>query len=108
MTNNISAPELASWLQDTGRDDPLLLDVRESAELQICKIPGSVHMPMQTIPSRVNELDPDATIVCICHHGGRSMQVANFLKQQGFTDVINLTGGVDAWARQVDPSMNTY
>ena len=108
MTDIISAPELASWLEDGSRDNPLLLDVRELNELQVCRIPGSIHMAMHTIPSRVNELDPDAAIVCICHHGARSMQVANFLVQQGFTNVINLTGGVHAWAVQVDPDMNTY
>ena len=65
-------------------------------------------MPMQTVTERFQELDPDAVTVCICHHGARSMQVANYLERSGFTQVINLTGGVHAWAQQVDNSMPTY
>ena len=104
----ISATELANWLSDDARAKPLLLDVREIRELEICQIPASVHMPMQTVPARINELNPDADIVCICHHGARSMQVANFLKQHGYDKVINLTGGIHAWAKEVDPNMSTY
>lgn len=63
---------------------------------------------MNTIPGRFAELDEEQPVVCICHHGGRSMQVAAFLERQGFTKVINLSGGVHAWAAQVDPSMPTY
>ena len=65
-------------------------------------------MPMQTIPLRLDELDPDKRIVCICHHGARSMQVGLFLESRGFSDVVNLSGGVAAWARSVDPAMPTY
>jgi len=63
---------------------------------------------MSSIPARQEELDPEQAIVCICHHGARSMQVAAFLERAGFTDVTNLTGGVHAWAMQVDTSMPTY
>lgn len=104
----ITAPELAAWLNDQTKKSPFLLDVREPAEYQTCHIPGVVLMPMQTVPLRMQELDADAVIVCICHHGGRSMQVANFLLRNGFAEVINLTGGVHAWAQQVDQSMATY
>lgn len=104
----LSVTELAAWLLDTQRPAPLLLDVREPWEFETCHIPGAQLMPMQTIPARFQELDPDQQIVCICHHGGRSMQVANFLHRQGFTQVLNLTGGVHAWANQVDESMPTY
>jgi len=104
----ISAPELAAWLADSAREQPLLLDVREPWEYQTCNITGSLPMPMNTVPARQQELDPDATIVCICHHGGRSAQVASFLERQGFGKTINLSGGVAAWARQVDPAMPTY
>ena len=104
----MTAPELAQWLADPSRTKPLLLDVREPAEYQICHLEESLLIPMNTIPARHGELDPDAPIVCICHHGGRSMQVANFLERNGFTQVINLTGGVHAWAQQVDPAMPTY
>lgn len=105
---NVTAPELFSWLSDDARENPLLLDVREAWEYQTCHIPGSVLKPMNTIPDKLSELDPKQPVVCICHHGIRSMQVAHFLEQQGFSDVTNLTGGVDAWAIQVDNSMPTY
>jgi rhodanese-related sulfurtransferase len=105
---HITAPELAQWLADTGKKSPVLLDVREPWEYQTCHIGGAQLMPMQTIPGRFHELDQEATIVCICHHGGRSMQVASFLERQGFDNIINLTGGVHSWAQQVDPGMPTY
>lgn len=104
----LSATELAVWLADSARDKPFLLDVREPNEFQYCHIEGAVLMPMQSIPARLNELEEDAAIVCICHHGMRSMQVARFLEQNGFANIINLTGGVHAWAQQVDPNMPTY
>lgn len=104
----ITAPELAAWLADPQRPAPLLLDVREAAEFAICHIPGASLMAMNTVPARINELEEEAEIVCICHHGARSMQVASYLERQGFGKVINLTGGVHAWALQVDTSMPTY
>lgn len=105
----ITVTELAQWLADGSRPDPVLLDVREDGEVQICAIPGIKHIPMGQIVARATELDEDADIVCICHHGGRSMQVASFLEQRaGFTKVYNLSGGVNAWAIQVDPSMAKY
>ncbi|KTG16172.1 MULTISPECIES: rhodanese-like domain-containing protein [unclassified Guyparkeria] len=105
---NITAKELATWLDDRASTAPVLLDVREPWEYQLCHIDGSRTMPMNTVPAHVEQLEPDRPIVCICHHGMRSMQVALFLEQQGFSDVINLTGGVDAWAAQVDSGMPTY
>lgn len=104
----VSAPELATWLADSGREPPLLLDVREPWETRICRIEGSEPVPMQALPARLASLDPARPIVCVCHHGGRSMQVAMFLARQGYGDVYNLAGGVDAWARQVDSAMPTY
>jgi rhodanese-related sulfurtransferase len=85
-----------------------LLDVRESWEYQTARIEGSTLIPMGEIARRVGELDAGSDLVVICHHGGRSMQVAIFLERQGFPRVHNLSGGVDAWARTVDPSMPTY
>ena len=105
---HLSAPELAQWLADDARPQPVLLDVREPWEFQTCHIDGASAMPMRTVPARLAELDPDQPVVCICHHGARSMQVAGFLEQNGFTDVSNLTGGVHAWALQVDNKMPTY
>ena len=108
MIQSISAPELAAWLADTQRPAPTLLDVREGWEVQTCALPGITHVPMHLIPTQLQSLDPEAEIVCICHHGARSMQVAAFLARQGFEKVINLSGGMDAWARQVDPTTPTY
>jgi len=104
----LSAPQLAEWLADQGRPAPLLLDVREPWEYELCHLPGSTHIPMQTIPARSNELAPDAEVVVICHHGVRSLQVAMFLERSGFDSVYNLMGGVAAWAQDVDPTMRRY
>lgn len=105
---HITAPALSDWIADTSRAKPVLLDVREPWEYQTCHIGGATLMPMNTIPGRVAELDADASIVCICHHGARSAQVGAFLERNGFTQITNLTGGVHAWALQVDNSMPTY
>ena len=104
----ITPEQLAAWLADAGRKSPQLLDVREPWEFQACHIEGSQPLPMGEIPRRLAELDPSAEVVVICHHGGRSMQVAAFLEKQGFSSVSNLAGGVDGWAREVDPAMPVY
>jgi rhodanese-related sulfurtransferase len=104
----VSARELATWLADDRREKPLLLDVREPWEAQICRINGSELVPMQALSARLPDLDRERPIVCICHHGGRSAHVAMFLARYGYESVYNLTGGVDAWARQVDTTMPTY
>jgi len=104
----ITAPELAAWLADDTRAKPVLLDVRENWEFETCHIDGSVLMPMNTIPARIDDLDEDAEIVCICHHGARSMNVAAFLERNGFGKMVNLTGGIHAWALQVDGAMAKY
>jgi rhodanese-related sulfurtransferase len=106
--NHLTAPELAAWLDDPARPRPLLLDVRENWECATCQIAGSTQIAMNTIPARIEELDDEAEIVCICHHGARSMQVAAFLERNGFTKVTNLSGGIHAWAVQVDSTMPTY
>lgn len=104
----LTAPELAAWLADPARPAPVLLDVREPWEVAHASMPGIVAIPMGQIPGRVDELEPDRPVVCVCHHGMRSMQVAMFLERRGFSDVWNLSGGIDAWSRQVDPSCPTY
>ncbi len=106
--DHLTAPELAARLADPDRPRPLLLDVREPWEYETCHIDGAALMPMQTIPARIDDLDEDAEIVCICHHGARSLQVAAFLERHGFGKVSNLTGGIHAWALQVDGSMPKY
>jgi rhodanese-related sulfurtransferase len=105
---NMTAPELAAWLADESRPRPVLLDVREPWEVQTCHIEGSVPIPMNSIPARLQELEEDLPIVCICHHGARSASVGTFLERNGFTQVTNLTGGIHAWALQVDNTMPTY
>jgi rhodanese-related sulfurtransferase len=105
---NLPAPDLAAWLADPARTKPVLLDVREAWEIQTAQIPGITHIPLQQIPARGQELDEDAEIVCICHHGARSAQAGMFLESRGYTKIYNLQGGIDAWARQVDASVPTY
>lgn len=104
----IRAQQLASWLADDQRRKPVLLDVREPWEFELCHLPGSLPIPMHLVPARQTELSPDDDIVVICHHGGRSMQVALFLERQGYSRLFNLTGGVEAWAGEVDPAMRRY
>jgi len=84
------------------------LDVRESWEYDICHIPGSLHIPMGQIHARLDELNAEQAWVVVCHHGTRSYQIAAYLQQNGFSKVMNLVGGVDAWALQVDLDMTRY
>src|SRR5262245_9654191 len=104
----ITPAELATWMTDAGRAKPVLLDVREPWEHERARIEGSQLLPMREIPARLDELDPAREIVAICHHGGRSMQVAAFLEKSGFANVHNLSGGLDAWSTSVDPSVPRY
>lgn len=104
----ISSNELAAWLSDARREKPVLLDVREPWEWETARIEGARHIPMREVPARVGEIDRDREVVAICHHGGRSQQVAMFLEKNGFAKVHNLQGGVDAWSRTVDPAVPLY
>lgn len=85
-----------------------LLDVREPWEYEICHIDGSINIPMSQFLQRMEELEKNARIVVICHHGARSLQVAGFLEANGFDQVVNLEGGVSAWAAEVEPTMPVY
>jgi rhodanese-related sulfurtransferase len=87
-----------------------LLDVREPGEIATAAIEGTLRIPMQQIPTRAEELVPQKNerIVVHCHHGGRSARVQAWLQQQGFTQVQNMTGGIDAWSQQVDSSVPRY
>jgi rhodanese-related sulfurtransferase len=102
--------QIAEWASQQAQR-PVLLDVREGWEVQTASTKPEaldlLHMPMQTIPARLHELDKSRPIACLCHHGGRSMQVASFLMQHGF-EVINVAGGIHAWSAQVDPSIPVY
>lgn len=100
--------ELASLL--TNGLKPTMIDVREENELSHGMIEDAVHIPMQQIPEKLPELEPEKSnmVVLICRSGKRSDQVGQFLEQNGFTDVINLVGGMNAWAEQIDPTMTVY
>jgi len=87
---------------------PILLDVREDWERQLCRLEDSVHIPLEELELRTDELDPKDEIVVYCHQGVRSAAVAEYLRSLGFRDVKNLAGGLDLWARAVDPSMRRY
>ena len=89
-------------------EDFVLLDVREAEEVALVQLPHSVHIPLGDIPSRLQELDPEAEIVVYCHHGVRSLRVVHFLRQHDFAQVVNLAGGIDAWANEIDPRMARY
>ena len=104
----IRPTELKAWLDDSRREAPFLLDVRELWEFDRCHIPNARLVPMGSIPTQLGELDPERETVVICHHGVRSYHAARFLEHNGFKNVINLSGGVDAWAKEVDPAMPLY
>jgi rhodanese-related sulfurtransferase len=89
---------------------PVKIDVREEVELQYGMIDGAVHIPMQSVPSQLNALEKNKndTIVLICRSGKRSQQIGTFMEEMGFTDIINLAGGMNAWAKDVDTSMTGY
>lgn len=107
MIQQVTAEQLRSRLAEPGRS-PALLDVREPWEYDVCHIAGSTSIPMSQLLARLEELEPSRPTIVICHHGVRSQHVAAYLERCGFSDVMNLVGGVDAWARCVDPAMPTY
>ena len=86
----------------------VLLDVRRHDEVEICALPGSLHVPMDELEERVSELDPSAKTVVLCHHGVRSLSVTVYLRGRGFRDVKSLEGGIDLWSRVIDPSIPRY
>ena len=99
-------PELAAHIQSG--HTPVLLDVREPWEWNLCRLPGAILIPMRELPARLSELNKDAETVVICHHGVRSYHAARYLETAGFVNVVNLSGGVAAWADEVDPAMPRY
>ncbi len=109
----VSPAQFSEWItQATAHGQPLILDVRETWECQLASIaPPDCEVqiiPMQTVPERLHELDKKRPIACLCHHGGRSMQVASFLEQHGFENITNISGGINAWSSQVDSSVPVY
>lgn len=113
MVAQVRPKDLAQWLNSMRAvGEPVVLDVREPYELQTASVTADgftlLAIPMGVIPPRLAELDPQRPIACLCHHGGRSMQVANFLKNRGFEHVANIAGGIHAWSAEVDPSIARY
>ena len=100
--------ELARWRADALRDAPLVVDVREPWEIELCRIDGSLSIPLGEVARRMDELPWDRPLVLVCHHGGRSQHAATLLAGAGFTQVHNLRGGVESWALDVDPTMKRY
>jgi len=113
MIAQIRPSELAQWLQSVRmHGEPIVLDVREPHELQLASVQANgfelLTIPMGVIPARLSELKPEQPIACLCHHGSRSMQVANFLKSRGFDHVANIAGGIHAWSAELDASIPRY
>jgi sulfur-carrier protein adenylyltransferase/sulfurtransferase len=98
----------ARWPNYAGGNEVVLLDVREHDELALAAVDGALHIPMREVPARLGELDADKPLVVMCHSGGRSRRVAEFLKGNGFTNVSNLAGGIDAWSTQIDSRVPRY
>ncbi len=115
MIAQVSPANFTAW-REAASLEPVVLDVREPWEVQTASVAPDgfalVHVPMQSLPARLAELQnsygADQPIACLCHHGMRSQQVAHYLVQHGFTDVVNLQGGIAAWAQQFDSSVPQY
>lgn len=114
MVQQLRPSQLAPWcaqLATQGRR-PVVLDVREAWEVQTASVQANgfdlVHIPLALLPARVQDLQPGTPVACLCHHGARSMRAAHFLVDRGFSQVINLAGGIDAWSQECDPSVPCY
>jgi adenylyltransferase/sulfurtransferase len=103
----ISVGEAAALLARND-DRTILIDVREPHELEICRVAAARHIPMRQIPEQLSALPRDRHLLIMCHHGGRSLRVTEFLRDQGFSTVSNVTGGIDAWAREIEPALARY
>jgi len=116
MIVQIRPAAFTQWLQSQQDTQPLVLDVREPWEVATASVQALpdapsfdvLHMPMQSIPQRLHELPQDRPIACLCHHGMRSQQVAAFLLNNGFDKVINISGGIDLWSRELDSGVAFY
>jgi rhodanese-related sulfurtransferase len=106
MAHEITVYELKAK-RDAGASF-VLLDVREPEEVALVHLAGSIHIPMGEIPGRLHELDPEKEIIVYCHHGVRSLRVANFLLQRDFERVASLAGGIDAWSVDIEPELPRY
>jgi len=105
MIEDLTPQEFQQSINDKGN---MLIDVREKSELDVCKIDGAINMPLSSITETFSDLDPSQSYSIYCHHGMRSMQVANFLLSKGFQSLFNLKGGIDAWSIEIDNSVERY
>ncbi len=119
MIDQIRPGQLTAWLHscqaaasDSAHSQPVVLDVREPAELRVASVKPDgfvlIAIPMNEIPARLAELNPNTPVACLCHHGIRSNQVARFLAAQNFGHVVNIAGGIEAWSDEVDTSLPRY
>jgi rhodanese-related sulfurtransferase len=112
LIDQVRPADLAKWLQSHAGASPVVLDVRESWELQTASVGADgfsvVAIPMNQVPARLGELDPAQPVACLCHHGARSQRVAMFLAQNGFAQVANVAGGIEAWSHELDPAVPRY
>ena len=102
----MSVADLAQWRAESRRFQ--LIDVRENWERDIVAVADAVALPMAEVPTRLDAVARDVPVVVMCHHGGRSMRVTQWLRQQGYANAVNLAGGIDSYARELDPSLPTY
>jgi rhodanese-related sulfurtransferase len=111
MIAQVRPAALAAWIREQDAST-VVLDVREPHELQRASVTADgfelLAIPMNSVPGRLAELDPARPIACLCHHGGRSQQVAMYLEHNGFTQVANVAGGIDAWTLELDPGIPRY
>lgn len=112
MIDQVRPSQLSDWLAQHASDQPVLLDVRDPLELTVARVRPEgfelVHIPMNELPARLGELDPQRPMACLCHHGVRSQRVAMFLAHNGFEQVVNIAGGIDAWSTERDPGVAQY
>lgn len=106
MVETISVSELKALLDASPA--PVVLDVREPWELAIARLPGTLDIPMNEIPDRLGDIPRDRQLIVMCRSGARSLRVANYLLQNGFSSVTNLTGGILAWSAEIDPNLPQY
>jgi len=108
LISQIAPVELHAWRADPERPAPVLVDVREPWEYAHCRIDGSLSIPLGELPARLRELSRERELVLVCHHGNRSQNAAQWLAQNGYANVHNLRGGIEAWAVEIDPAVRRY
>lgn len=111
MIDQIRPSQLSSWIQ-AQTTPAVVLDVREPEELEAASVRADgfqlLTIPMNDVPARLGEIDASAPVACLCHRGARSQRVATFLSQNGFGNVVNIAGGIDAWSQELDPGVPRY